>query len=59
MELETNFSLFDPVREAEAEIETLVMAAGSCSMIYFMEFNCLASHIQWDNHASSGKHTKA
>ena len=50
-ELEANFSPFDPVREAEAEIETLVMAKGSCSAIYFMEFNLLASSIQWDNHA--------
>ena len=51
MELESNFSLFDLVREAEAEIETLVMAEGSRSVIYFMEFNRLASHIQWDDHA--------
>ena len=51
MELEANFSLFDPVREAKAEFETLVMAKGSHSVIYFMEFNCLASHIQWDDHA--------
>ena len=51
MELETNFSPFNPVGEAEAEIETLVMAEGSNSVIYFAEFNCLASHIQWDDHA--------
>ena len=51
MELETNFSPFDPVGEAEAKIETLVMAEGSRSAIYFVEFNCLASCIQWDNHA--------
>ena len=51
MELEANFGPFDPVREAEAEIEMLVMAKGSCSVIYFMEFNCLASRIQWDHHA--------
>ena len=50
MELEVNFGPFDPVREAEADIEMLVMAEGSCSAIYFMEFNCLASHIQWDDH---------
>ena len=51
MELEANFSPFDPVREAETEIETLVMAKESCSTIYFMEFNRLASLIQWDDHA--------
>ena len=51
MELETNFGPFNLVREAEAEIETLVMAEGSCSTIYFAEFNCLASCIQWDDHA--------
>ena len=26
------------------------MAEGSCSANYFVEFNRLASHIQWDNH---------
>ena len=49
-ELEANFGPFDPVREAEAEIETLVMAEGSRSTNYFVEFNRLASHIQWDDH---------
>ena len=51
MELEANFSPFDLVREAEAKIETLVMAEGSRSTIYFVEFNHLASRIQWDDHA--------
>ena len=51
MELEANFSPFDLVGEAEAEIKTLVMAKGSRSVICFVEFNCLASCIQWDNHA--------
>ena len=51
MELEANFGLFDPVGEAEAKIKTLVMAKGSHSVIYFVEFNHLASCIQWDNHA--------
>ena len=27
------------------------MAEGSRSTIYFVEFNCLASRIQWDDHA--------
>ena len=51
MELEANFGPFNPVGEAKAEIETLVMAEGSCSAIYFVEFNRLASRIQWDDHA--------
>ena len=51
MELEANFSPFNLVREAEAKIKMLVMAKGSHSAIYFMEFNCLASRIQWDDHA--------
>ena len=50
-ELESNFSPFDPVGEAKAEIETLVMAKGSHSAMYFLEFNRLASHIQWGDHA--------
>ena len=50
-ELESNFSPFDPVRETEAKIETLVMAEGSHSMTYFVEFNCLAPRIQWSDHA--------
>ena len=50
-ELESNFGPFDLVGEAEAKIETLVMAKGSCSTMYFMEFNCLVSHIQWGDHA--------
>ena len=50
-ELESNFGQFDPVGEAKAEIETLVMAEGSHSVMYFMEFNCLVSRIQWGDHA--------
>ena len=50
-ELESNFGPFNPVGEAEAEIETLVMAKGACSTMYFMEFNHLVSHIQWGDHA--------
>ena len=55
MELEANFGPFDPVGEAEAKIETLVMAEGSRSMIYLVEFNRLASCIQWDNHTLLGQ----
>ena len=50
-ELESNFGPFDPVREAKAKIKTLVMAEGSHSTTYFMEFNHLASRIQWGDHA--------
>ena len=50
-ELESNFGPFDLVGDAEAEIENLVMTEGSHSATYFMEFNRLASHIQWDDHA--------
>ena len=49
-ELESNFGPFDLVGEAEAKIKTLVMAKGSHSIMYFVEFNHLVSHIQWDNH---------
>ena len=51
IELESNFGPFDPVGEAEAKIKTLVMAEGSRYMTCFMEFNCLASRIQWGDHA--------
>ena len=50
-ELETNFGPFDLVREAKAEIKTLVMVEGSRSATYFVEFNRLASRIQWGDHA--------
>ena len=40
-----------PVGDAEAKIENLVMTEGSRSVTYFVEFNRLASRIQWDNHA--------
>ena len=35
-ELESNFGPFNPVGKAEAKIETLVMAEGSCSAMYFV-----------------------
>jgi len=49
-ELETNFSPFDPIGEAEADIEILTMPKASRALTYFVEFNWLASHIQWDDH---------
>ena len=50
-ELETNFGPFNPVGEAEANIEILTMPEASRASTYFMEFNWLASQIQWDDHA--------
>ena len=50
-ELESNFGPFDPVGDAKTEIENLVMTKGSRSATYFVEFNHLASRIQWDDHA--------
>jgi len=47
-ELETNFGPFDLVGEAE---EILTMPKASQASTYFVEFNRLASHIQWDDHA--------
>ena len=49
--LESNFSPFNPVGEAVAEIKTLVVAEGSRSATHFVEFNRLASRIQWGDHA--------
>ena len=49
--LESNFGPFNLVGDAEAEIENLVMTEGSRSVTYFVEFNHLASRIQWDDHA--------
>ena len=51
-ELETNFGPFNPVGEAKAKIETLVMLEGSHSQLTLWRLlNCLVSHIQWDDHA--------
>ena len=50
-ELESNFGPFDLVGEAKAKIKTLVMAEGSRSAMYFVEFNRLSSRIQWGDYA--------
>src|SRR6266481_1055147 len=45
--LATNFRSFNPVGEAEAEIEGLSMPESSQATLYFVEFNRLAAHFQW------------
>src|SRR6266481_2245197 len=50
-ELSTNFGSFDPVGEAEAEIEGLSMPENSWVTLYFVEFNRLAACLQWGNSA--------
>jgi len=49
--LEMNFGPFDPVGEAEADIEILTMPEASRASTYFVEFNRLTSRLQWDDHA--------
>src|SRR5882724_10464561 len=46
-ELETNFGTYDPIGEAEAELEALWMHDSHQAMKYFIKFQQLASHIQW------------
>src|SRR6266481_7421819 len=46
-ELESNFGLFDPEGEAEAEIEVLRMPENDRATKYFVEFNRLSSRIKW------------
>src|SRR6266481_5877351 len=46
-ELESNFGLFNPEGEAEAEIEVLWMPENDRATIYFVEFNRLSSWIKW------------
>src|SRR6266481_4527653 len=50
-ELSTNFGSFDPVGEAEAEIEGLSMPKNSWATLYFVEFNHLAACLQWGDSA--------
>jgi len=45
-ELAANFGSFDPVGEAEAEIEGLSMPESSRATLYFVEFNRLTACLQ-------------
>ena len=46
-ELEANFGTFDPVREAEAELEGLHMQENHQATKYFIKFTQLSSHVYW------------
>ena len=46
-ELEANFSTYDPVAEAEAELEGLRMQENHQATKYFVKFMQLASRVQW------------
>src|SRR5882724_1450303 len=50
-ELEANFRTYDPVREAEAELDGLCMHESHQAMKYFIKFQQLATHIEWGNAA--------
>src|SRR5882724_5551378 len=46
-ELETNFGTYNPVGEAEAELEALRMHDSHQATKYFIKFQRLASRVQW------------
>ena len=46
-ELKTNFGTYDPVGEAEAELEGLRMHESHQATKYFIKFQQLAAHVQW------------
>src|SRR5882672_7439470 len=46
-ELEANFGTYDPIGEAEAELEALWMHDSHQAMKYFIKFQQLASRVQW------------
>ena len=46
-ELESNFSSYDPVGEAEAELEQLRMQENHQATKYFIKFQQLAARVQW------------
>jgi len=50
-ELKTNFGTYDPVSEAEAELKGLCMQENHQATKYFIKFQQLATHIQWDEAA--------
>ena len=46
-ELQTNFGVYDPVGEAEAEIEDLRMQENHQATKYFIKFTQLATRVSW------------
>src|SRR5882724_5535569 len=50
-ELKANFRTYDPVSEAEAELEGLRMHEGHQAMKYIIKFQQLATHIEWGDAA--------
>ena len=46
-ELESNFGTYDPVGEAEAELEALRMQENHQATKYFIRFTQLTAHVQW------------
>jgi len=50
-ELKANFGTYDPVGEAEAELEGLHMDESHQAMKYFIKFQQLAAHVGWGNAA--------
>jgi len=50
-ELEANFGTYDPVSEAEAELEGLCMHESHQAMKYFIKFQQLAACIEWGDAA--------
>src|SRR5882724_7206589 len=46
-ELEANFGTYNPIGEAEAELEALWMHDSHQAMKYFIKFQQLASCVQW------------
>jgi len=48
MELENNFSTFNPEGEAEAKLEQLCMHENHQPMKHFIKFQQLATQVKWD-----------
>ena len=45
-ELKANFGTYDPIGEAEAELEALCMQVNHQATKYFIRFTQLAAHVQ-------------
>jgi len=56
-ELETNFGTYNPVSEAEAELEALRMHDSHQATKYFIKFQQLASRVQWGEQHSADRLT--